>query len=473
MPIIPTRPLVVSMLNNKGALQIENQEYGKARKSLNKALRMVEKSDQIRRSKQHRVARSPSPSNDSTATESTAASSTNISDSSSVDSSSSFSSSSSTTLWPSSQDFQDSLSSLFRASTSITETTEESTSSSDDASVYCDSSTGNNSKTPFKHRAEYDEGMDYFNTPLRLTDSSRNIDGTILFNLGRLEHSHGNFDEALDLYKRALKSVDVYNVDDSYNNNLRQQSSGVLVGDEPLTLALLVSIGQIQYLRGDHDDALKTYQTSLSLAKAAFGDDSLEAAACHNCIGVLHYIMPDGESSVALESLQTALTIRKSMLGREHIHVGTTYNNIGRIFFQQGMYADAMNAYQRALDIRRTVQGESVDVAATLFNVGQVYHQQQMREEALAHYKDFLKLAKKHFGDYHRDVCIVTTCMGQVFHEQKDFDKALKSFHHALKVGRIALGPVHSEVAITLVRLPSASSCCTNPLYSSCIVFCG
>ena len=407
------RPIVVSMLNNKGASYIENQDWAKAKKSLCKALRMAAE-ESAAADNRHRIKKQQRQ-------ESADVSMTPFSSSSS-------NGNPTTPYWQTKKE----LSSLALYGSTIE--------SSDD-----------NSKNPFKHRAEYDEGMDYCNKPLRLNDNSRNIEGCILFNLGRLQHDQGNFEEALVLYKRALKTVEQTCGDE--DEGFHQHH------DEPLTLALLISVGQIQYIRGDHADALKTYQTSLSLSVAAFGRDSLQVAACMNCIGVLHYIMQEGDSNLAMRTLKKSLAIRVRKLGNSHIDVGTTWNNIGRIFFQKGEYEDAMKGYQNALRIRRHVQGESVDVAATLFNIGQVFHQLSAREEALAHYKAFLLLAKEHFGEFHRDVCIVTTCMGQVYHEMKEYDEALKSFHRALEVGKIALGEVHSEVAITLVSFLSSATC--------------
>jgi len=267
--------------------------------------------------------------------------------------------------------------------------------------------TSDTSKTPFRHRAEYDEGMDYYNTPLRLSDGGgsggaadaadtparRCVDGTILFNLARVHNNQGNYGDALELYKRSLRTLEKW----PYS------------GDPTLTMAILFGIGQIQYVRGDHSDSLKTYRTSLSFARANFGDRSIEVAACLNCVGVLHYIMPKGDSLQALEALNRSVELRKLILGDHDISVGTTYNNIGRIHFQLGDYEEAMEAYRCALRIRRKEQGESVDVAATIFNIGQVFHQQGDRDRALRHYREFLSLAKKHFGDFHRDICIVTT----------------------------------------------------------------
>ena len=248
-----------------------------------------------------------------------------------------------------------------------------------------------------KPRPEYDEGMDVYKAPVRLGDSSRSLEGTILFNLGRLAHNLGNYDDALSLYKRSLLVMEKWG-----------QRDGLL------TLAIIVCVGQIQYARGDHVHSLKTYMTALSFAKSHFGEESLEVAACLNCIGVLHYIMPSGRDAIALDSLLTSLHLRLTLLHRDHIDVGTTLNNIGRVYFQQGKYEDAMEAYKESLRVRRKCQGDSVDVAATLFNIGQVYHQLDERNRALILYKEFLKLSKVHFGNYHRDICIVTTCIGQV-----------------------------------------------------------
>jgi len=47
------RPIIVSMLNNKGVIFMERQQYGEARKSLNRALRLAEKEDRKSGSSNH------------------------------------------------------------------------------------------------------------------------------------------------------------------------------------------------------------------------------------------------------------------------------------------------------------------------------------------------------------------------------------------------------------------------------------
>ncbi|KAL3943077.1 MAG: hypothetical protein SGARI_000063 [Bacillariaceae sp.] len=505
------RPVMVSMLNNKAVIYMERQQFSEARKSLKKALKIAEKEGQIKgygspnksghSSQQHTdnnrsnrmqssgshalnsqpTAPTPSCSNNSNKHDAQASPARKPSSTSSVfqnDASSDFAAKN---AGDDDNNNKTRLKSPLAGAASLVQTALDivQTNNGDDKQGYNTTTLAshhryatpnaadcNGSASPVeimacisvepsplavkssKHRSEYDEGMDFFRTPFRLDDSNTSLEGTVLFNLGRIAHHQGDLEDAVAWYKRSLVALERRRVALQEENHSapEDQSSSI-------TLAILGCVAHIQYVRGDHVDALKTYMTANALARSNFGEESMEAAACLNCVGVLHYVMPNGDVQIALDALQTCLKQRLALLGDDHIDVGTTWNNIGRIFFQQGKYEVAMEAYREALRIRRSCQGESVDVAATMFNIGQVYHQQENRDKALQLYHDFLKLAKSHFGEFHRDICIVTTCIGQVLHEKKEYEKALKSFQHALRIGHVALGEVHSEIAITLNKM--------------------
>ncbi len=448
------RPLIVSMLNNKGVIYMERQQYDEARKYFSRALRLSEKEEGNDESKciddgedetnvpissntaggkrginanskndaaYHKSQRNVGAERKNFITiESPVCNSTGEKGKSAADSTANGIESSCAQNAPSSKfDARKQNSDIVRKN-------------SDAAEKILLSA-----KESLPVKSEYDEGMDCFKSPIRLVHGSPCLNGAILFNLGRLLHDQGYFEEALFFYKRSLWSIEQHTCQ-----------------DENLTLALLVGIGNIQYTQDDLVESLDTYMAALALSQSYFGENSLEVAACLNCIGVLHYMMPStGKNDVALDTLQTCVRLRIELLGEDHIDVGTTWNNIGRIYFQLERMNLAKDAYFEALRIRRKCQGESVDVAATLFNCGQVYHNLRRRDKALALFQKFLKLAKIHFGEFHRDVCIVMTCIGQVFHEKKDYKNALKSFQDALRIGHIVLGPMHPEMAITLNKM--------------------
>lgn len=323
----------------------------------------------------------------------------------------------------------------------------------DDSLFTNDASNALASEDRFGGRHDYEEGLDYYANlhqlktscvPSSKKDNSNPLflkarnKATILYNMGRIEHDECNYGDAFTLYRKSMALL---------------QSFSSLQADGKLILAVLFAMGHIRCLHGDYLRALKYYMAALSTSNIIFGSESLETAASLNCIGVVQYSMQLRDPSIALEALETSLKIRQEKLGNSHLEVATTWNNIGRIVFQQERYDDALEAYDHTLRIRAEEDAESIDTAATYFNIAQVHHHRGEHEKALPLYKEFLRLLKLKVGEYHRDTCIVTTCIGDVLHGMKDYDRALKCLNHALRIGKVVFGPVHPEIAITLNKI--------------------
>lgn len=306
-----------------------------------------------------------------------------------------------------------------------------------------------------KAENEYEEGMDPFPAYLRLEkdDCNTRVLSTILFNLGRLAQAERNYGLTMEFYQRARHAL----VNDGSDENDDETSP-----PSHLKLAIWTSLGHLYYMeREDFTEAQHFYTTALRMAMQLYGSKSLESAACWNALGVLYYAMSVAARRLdeSLEAFQRALELRQQLLGEDHPDTATTWNNLGRLSYLQGNYEDGLTAYQNSLRIRQLhceeEEGESsdrrvklVDVAATAFNMGQVLHQLQDFAGALQHYRRFLQLAKLQFGVYHRDVCIVMTCIGQVLHSTKEYSRALKTYFKALGISLQVFGDVHTEIAL-------------------------
>ena len=497
--LITPRPMMVSMLNNKGVILMENKQYDEASQTLNKALKKIESDNHNQKGKEKSSSlfRFPFHINyhkqkfTSTAQEGTKPSlatpllpppstaTTHTPNDDTTDEAGSLTTKVASTTCT---DPFELLSSWSASSSSPSSSTSSVSSSSSDSQQESESATYD------PRRSDYQEGMDWYKNPIRLHDtttttsskasgSSSSVDGTILFNLGRVSHNQGKYEDAFDLYKRAMLAIErcwTQNKKKSVRSKPHRPEAvdstndhnNPLSTNESLMIAVLFGIGHVQYIKGEHMNSLRTYMTAMSIARSTSNGkldgegegetptSSLEIAASLNCIGVLHYVMPNGDNDAALDALQQALEIRRLHLGENHIDVGTTYNNIGRVQFQFGRYDDALTAYREALRIRRLCEGNnSIDTAATIFNTAQVYHQQGHDDQALRLYKQFLRLAKLNFGDYHRDICVVATCIGQIFQDQKEYERSLKALNISLRVARVVLGKIHPEIAITLNKL--------------------
>jgi tetratricopeptide (TPR) repeat protein len=76
----------------------------------------------------------------------------------------------------------------------------------------------------------------------------------------------------------------------------------------------------------------------------------------YNNIGTIHYYKEDYD--LALEYYQKALEIRKKVLGESHPDLSTSYNNIGAIYDAKEDYRKSLKYYQKALEICKQTIGE-------------------------------------------------------------------------------------------------------------------
>ena len=69
------------------------------------------------------------------------------------------------------------------------------------------------------------------------------------------------------------------------------------------------------------------------------------------------------------------------------LDVAASYNNIGNVSNRQGKYEEALEYYQKFLDIKIRVFGsDHPDVAASIKNIGIVYHNKGDRAAATEMY---------------------------------------------------------------------------------------
>src|SRR5207249_1765791 len=100
--------------------------------------------------------------------------------------------------------------------------------------------------------------------------------------------------------------------------------------------------------------------------------------------GIANVNCKQGDYTRALEAHQKALEIRRAVLGERHPNVAGSYNDIAVVYSDQGDYTRALEAHQKALEIRRAVWGERhPDVAGSCYNIALVYRDQSDYTRAL------------------------------------------------------------------------------------------
>ncbi len=165
---------------------------------------------------------------------------------------------------------------------------------------------------------------------------------------GLIERDSGRPENALRLFKEAVRMVDSYS---SHLSNVKEKL------DAKKLLATLL-MNQVSIIRSDADrtqcDAL--LEKALALMKDAYGEQSPEVATVLQGIGSFN--AEHGEFDNALRFHTDALTIRRRALGGDHRDVGLSLGNLANSFSGLHHYHFAMEFWERALQILTNTVGD-------------------------------------------------------------------------------------------------------------------
>jgi eukaryotic-like serine/threonine-protein kinase len=289
------------------------------------------------------------------------------------------------------------------------------------------------------HLARYDDGLRWGRLARVLLDrSGRSEDlGTaaLLTSLGRVHHRRGEYDEALDLKRRA------------------HQAEEVLLGpDHPRVAATLSGLGDVHYARGEYDDALRAHERAHAILVRTLGPEHPSVAAAVLNMGNVHYARKAHD--VAVEHYERAQGIWERTLGPDHPHVAACLTTLGAVRQAEGKFDEATALHERARRIRAAAFGpESADVAASLTHLGNACYGRGEHDDAIRLWTQSLSITEKTLGPDHPNVAFAYNNLGAVRHAQGEYDAAVEPYTRALALREKALGEDHPDVAATLNNL--------------------
>ena len=152
--------------------------------------------------------------------------------------------------------------------------------------------------------------------------------------------------------------------------------------------------------KGDYDKAIEYYKKALKIILRKLGSEHPNVAIYYNNLGFAY--REKGDYDKAIEYFQKALKIGLRKLGSEHPNVAFYYNNLGKTYNNKGDYDKAIEYLQKALKIGlRKLGSEHPNVAITYNNLGLAYDNKGDNDKAIEYYKKALKIGRKRLGENH------------------------------------------------------------------------
>merc|ERR1719253_1359931 len=158
------------------------------------------------------------------------------------------------------------------------------------------------------------------------------------------------------------------------------------------------------------------------------------------------------EQDEAMQCYERALDVRKRVFGDEDADVASSYNNLGVMYYKKGDNAKSIINFKEALRIRR----ETLDdlkhekIGDTLHNMGLVYKNADDYDEALKHYKEALAIRKERLGLGNTKTADTLYNIATLYTNKKDFKNALAYYEDAIRAYKKAnFHDKHPSVANT------------------------
>ncbi len=223
----------------------------------------------------------------------------------------------------------------------------------------------------------------------------------VFLQLGRLDETLVMCSSALEIFNKAPgdNQKDIVICHNSMGSILIEQgkydeatehySIGLAItlkteGETATAASFLSNIGNVLNNQNKLDDAMDKHVSALRIFEKAKVDTRV--ASCHQNIASV--LKKQGKLDAALEHARKSLAIWRSKLSIEHANCGESHCLIGDILQRSGKFAEALDEYENALRIRKSVYGEmTLKVADVYQNKAVCFFELRKWHEAVTFYE--------------------------------------------------------------------------------------
>ncbi|CAF0999565.1 unnamed protein product [Adineta steineri] len=250
----------------------------------------------------------------------------------------------------------------------------------------------------------------------------------IYYQLGRIKHCRGEYQEGLSYYE---KSLPIY--------------EKTLPSNHPDLANSYVGIANVYCSMADYTKALSIYKKALKIRQQSLPSNHPHLGDSYNSIGIVYDSM--GNYSKALSSHEKALTIQQQSLPSNHPHLGNSHSNIGLVYYNMGDYPKALSYYEKDLAIRQqSLPSNHYDFALSYMRIGNMYNSMGDCPKALSFHEKALVIRQQSLSSKHPDLGSSYNSIGLVYENMGNYSKAHSFYERAVQIGQQSLPTNHPNL---------------------------
>lgn len=234
---------------------------------------------------------------------------------------------------------------------------------------------------------------------------------------------------------------------------LREVSSNNEV--ETLPRAWLYStLGHHESMAGNYREAITYYRKGIVIAESINDRDQTGRLLIHihNNLGIPYRRI--SEPKEAMEQYQKSLEIIREVHGEDHIEIGTAYNNIGTIYYLMQDIGQAAEYFVRAAGIIESNLGPNHSrLGASLNNAGICYHSLENYERAAYYLEWAQRVKEENLGLDHIETAIGYSNLASIHIQNEDYNAAENNYLRSIEVRKNVYGNTHPQLIDPKLRL--------------------
>jgi len=176
--------------------------------------------------------------------------------------------------------------------------------------------------------------------------------------------------------------------------------------------------------------------------------------AVQDLVALGRHLRRRGRHQEALQSFEKGLNLNIAVHGKSHPSVATSYNEMAVVYHRNCQYDQALEYYEMTLEIQLTSLGKAhPHVASTYNNIAVVHGRQSNHDKALEYYAKAQEIKLETLGEGHPSVAATHHNMANVYRRQNNYAKALEYYGKALQIRLASLGDTHPSVGDTYYNM--------------------
>lgn len=211
-------------------------------------------------------------------------------------------------------------------------------------------------------------------------------------------------------------------------------------------------IGQILIFNGNFEFAQRVYENIEKISNEKLDKENEIIASTYSSLGQIYFYKAD--VGLSLDYFDKALEIQRTLKGDSSIEVANIYNNMGNVFAQMGEYDFALDYYNQVIEIQLEVYDENNPAISTTYsNISNIYENRGEYDKSLEIRLKVLEIFKANYGENSVEVSDAYSGIGNIYINKTEYELAKEYVLKALEIKKNILGEGHHKVADEYISL--------------------